>query len=203
MHIKYNRTSTTQQKGNRFSEDKSNYDLVLQDTISGTVPFKDRPKAKMICEYISKGIVKSLTIEEFSRIGRNTSDIITNLAWLDEMKVNVKVRNIGLESRPNGLKNPIWDLIATVMSGIYALELENIKERTHAGRVAYLKNGGVLGRPMGTEENGNKFLQKEKSVKIIKALKRNLTIREVANLTDSSTRTVQKVKTLATEYNLL
>jgi len=40
MRIKYNRVSTLQQSGDRFTMDKENYDLVLLDKVSGSVSFK-------------------------------------------------------------------------------------------------------------------------------------------------------------------
>lgn len=40
MRIKYNRTSTLQQEGERFKLDKDNYDLTLFDKgVSGKIPF--------------------------------------------------------------------------------------------------------------------------------------------------------------------
>ena len=44
MRVKYNRVSTLQQSGDRFTVDQTNYDLVLFDKISGSVPFKEREK---------------------------------------------------------------------------------------------------------------------------------------------------------------
>jgi DNA invertase Pin-like site-specific DNA recombinase len=196
MKIKYNRVSTLQQSGLRFTEDKEKYDLVLLDKTSGSLALKDRPKGKVLFDLIENGKVTELVIEEFSRIGRNTGDVINNLIWLEAKKVNVIVRNIGLQSRPNGNKNPIWDLISTVMTGLYAMELENIKERTKMGRLVYVQNGGTLGRPSGTNESDLNFLKKEKSQQIIKGLKKGLTIREISAVTGASTRTIQKVKSL-------
>lgn len=94
--------------------------------------------------YVGKqGKLKELVLEDLSRCGRNTGDVISTLEWLEENKVNVNVRNIGLESRPNG-KKPIWKMITSVMSSLYEMELENIKERTHYGRMMYVKNGEIL-----------------------------------------------------------
>ena len=53
----------------------------------------------------------------------------------------------------NGKKNPIWNLITSVMSSLYELERENILERTEMGRKMYVMNGGKLGRKVGTTEN--------------------------------------------------
>ena len=80
-----------------------------------------------------------MVVEEFSRLGRNTGDVIRTLEWLEENKVNVLVRNIGLQSRPTGTLNPIWKMISSVMSSMYEAELENIKCRTAAGRMAYVE----------------------------------------------------------------
>ncbi len=203
MKIKYNRVSTLQQSGLRFTDDKEKYDLVLLDKTSGSKALKEREKGKVLCELVESGKVTELVIEEFSRIGRNTGDVINNLIWLDSKEVNVVVRNIGLQSRPNGKKNPIWDLVSTVMTGLYAMELENIKERTTVGRLVYVQNGGTLGRPSGTNESQLEFLKKEKSQKIIQKLKKGLTLRETSAATGASTRTIQKVKNLASKHSLL
>ncbi|HZK92971.1 MAG TPA: hypothetical protein VFC67_02100 [Prolixibacteraceae bacterium] len=40
MIVKYNRVSTLQQGGNRFSADNEKYDLTLLGKVSGSVPFR-------------------------------------------------------------------------------------------------------------------------------------------------------------------
>jgi DNA invertase Pin-like site-specific DNA recombinase len=142
-------------------------------------------------------------VEEQSRLGRNTGDVIQTLEWLDKHEVNVVVRNLGIQSRPNGKKNPIWKMISAVMSSLYELELENIKERTKTGRMIYVQKGGVLGRPVGTNETEKDFLEKEGTTSILRYLHRGMTVREISKLTNSSTRTVIKVKKLATKHQLL
>lgn len=194
MRIKYNRVSTLQQSGNRFTADNENYDLVLLDKVSGSVAFKDRPDGIKLTKLIEAGKVEEIVIEEFSRIGRNTGDVINVLSWLEEKEINVVIRNMGLQSRPNGVKNPIWKMISSVMSSLYEMELENIKERTTVGRMVYVQNGGTLGRPLGSSENDKLFLQKPASQQIIKGLKKGLTIREIGKISNSSTKTVMKVK---------
>jgi DNA invertase Pin-like site-specific DNA recombinase len=164
MRVKYNRVSTFQQSGERFTIDKEKYGLVLLDKVSGTVPFRDRPKGKEIVQLVENDTLSELVVEEFSRLGRNTGDIIQTLEWLEEHRVNVCVRNIGLQSRPGGNKNPIWKMISSVMSSLYEMELDNIKERTAMGRLVYVQNGGRLGRPENSNESDKKFLEKEKTV---------------------------------------
>lgn len=203
MRVKYNRVSTLQQSGNRFTDDKEKYDLTLLDKVSGSLPFKERPKGKELTKLVDENKVKELVVEEFSRLGRNTGDVINNLQWLEDKGVNVVIRNLGLQSRPNGKKNPIWKMISSVMSSLYEMELENIKERTQVGRQVYVQNGGRLGRPDGSIETETEFLKKEQTQKIIKSLKKGLTIREICKVVDCSNKTIIKTKKLSIKHGIL
>ncbi len=122
--------------------------------MSGKVPFSKREKGNVLIQLVEEGKVKELVVEELSRLGRNTVDTLTTLKWLEERNVNVVVRGMGnLQSSVNGKKNPIWNLITSVMSSLYEMERENILERTEMGRKMYVLNGGKLGRKKGTNEN--------------------------------------------------
>lgn len=202
MKIKYNRVSTIQQSGNRFELDNDTYDLTLLDKVSGSIPFMERPKGKEVVQLVEAGKVSDLVVEEFSRLGRNTGDVIRTLEWLEEKKVNVHILNNGLQSRPNGKKNPIWKMISSVMSSLYEMELENIKERTMMGRMVYIQRGGKLGRPEGSNENERQFLNKEKSQEIMKYLNKKRTIREISKITSTSNKTIIKVKRISDKYGM-
>jgi DNA invertase Pin-like site-specific DNA recombinase len=201
MKVKYNRVSTISQTGDRFTMDKDIYDLVLLDKVSGSIGFKDRPKGKELSGLVEEGKVTDLVVEEFSRLGRNTGDVIRTLEWLEEKEVNVIIRNMGLQSRPNQKKNPIWKMISSVMSSLYEMELDNIKERTMVGRQVYVQRGGILGRPSGSNESELSFLQKEMSINVIKLLKKGLTIRETSKVLGVSTTSVMKVKKIFIKHN--
>jgi len=202
MRVKYNRVSTQIQSGNRFEADTEKYDLTLLDKISGTVPFKDRPQAKILINQIELGLVKEVIVEELSRLGRHTGDCISTLEWMDEKGVNVFVRNLGVQSRPNGKKNPIWNVITSVISSLYALELDSIKERTSVGRQIYVQKGGILGRKVGSTLSDRDFIEKPKSKKIVEYLDKGWTLREIAKQLDCSTKTIQKVKIISTNLFL-
>lgn len=196
MKIKYNRVSTILQTGNRFANDNDVYDETYLDKVSGKVPFSSRPYGRELLKLVIDGKVDTLVVEELSRLGRNTGDVITTLEKLDHHRVNVIVRNLGLQSRPNGAKNPIWKMITSVLSSLYEMELENIKERTSVGRMIYLSNGGKLGRPCGSIESEKKFLAKPKSQQISKLLERGRTYEEIIKITGCSKNTISKVKKL-------
>lgn len=203
MKIKYNRVSHVSQLGNRFTEDNDTYDLVIMDKVSGSVSFKDRVGGKQVVELVENGSLKTLVSEEFSRLGRNTGDVIRTLEWLEENNVNVVIRNLGLQSRPNGEKNPIWKMISSVMSSLYEMELDNIKERTSVGLQVYVQNGGKLGRPVGTNQSENQFLQKEMTRQVLFYLRKGKTVREISNKLGCSNSTVIKTKKIGVKHALL
>jgi DNA invertase Pin-like site-specific DNA recombinase len=195
MRVKYNRTSTIQQLGERFKLDKDNYDLTIFDKgVSGKIPFSEREGGIKLTQLVNEGKVTEVVVEELSRLGRNTIDTLTTLKSFDDSGVNVVVRGMGnLQSMVNGKKNPIWNLITSVMSSLYELERDNIIERTEMGRKMYVMNGGKLGRKVGSVE-GRDFLKKEKTQKIISLLEKGKSVRDISGRLGVSTKTVVKVR---------
>ena len=196
MKVKYNRTSTIQQEGKRFDLDKNEYDLTLFDKgVSGKIPFSERTEGNKLTQLVNEGKVSEVVVEELSRLGRNTIDTLTTLKSFEDNGVNVVVKSMGnLQSMVNGKKNPIWNLITSVMSSLYELERENILERTEMGRKMYVMNGGKLGRKVGTTENRSDFLKKEKTQKIISLLEKGKSVRDISGRLGVSTKTVVKVR---------
>ncbi len=196
LKIKYNRTSTIQQEGERFKLDKDNYDLTLFDKgVSGKIPFSEREKGRELTQLVQNGEFDEVVVEELSRLGRNTIDTLTTLKFFEENGVNVVVKSMGnLQSMVNGKKNPIWNLITSVMSSLYELERENILERTEMGRKMYVMNGGKLGRKNGTTESRNDFLKKERTQKIISLLEKGKSVRDISSRLGVSPKTIVKVR---------
>jgi DNA invertase Pin-like site-specific DNA recombinase len=196
MKVKYQRTSTSSQLGKRFEKDTNRYDLVLFDQgISGTTEFKTRTNGKKIVQLVESGKLSELVVEELRDIGRSMVDTITTLAWFEEHKVNVVIRSMGnLCSRVNGKPNEIWGLISSVMSSLYAMELENLKIRTDMGRQVYVMNGGKLGRDKGTNESIKDFLNKPKCKEIISLLNKGKSVRDIAGRLEVSLNLVVKVR---------
>lgn len=204
MKVKYNRVSTIGQSGDRFSADNEKYDLVLLDKVSGTVPFMEREKGKEIVKLVEDGKVTDIVVEELSRLGRHVGDVYATLQWLDSQGINVVVRNMGnMQSRPNNEKNKYFDFVTSMLNSLYSMELENIKERTMAGRMVYVQAGGKLGRPTGSTENEKQFINKNKSREILKYLNKNRTIREISKITSTSNKTIIKVRRIGEKYGML
>lgn len=196
MRIKYNRTSTLQQEGERFKLDKEKYDLTLFDKgVSGKIPFSEREGGIKLNKLVNEGKVKEVVVEELSRLGRNTIDTLTTLKSFEEKGINVVVRGMGnLQSMIDGKKNPIWNLITSVMSSLYELERENILERTEMGRKVFVMKGGKLGRKVGTTESRKDFLNKERTKKIMNLLDKGKSVRDISGRLGVSTKTIVKVR---------
>ena len=196
MIIKYNRTSTINQKGERFKLDKDNYDLTINDFgVSGKIPFNKRDGGYKLIELVKEGKVTKIVFEDLSRCGRTLKDSINTLDFFFEKGVVIKVRNIGIESHtPNGEKNPMWNIVTSILSSVYEMERERILEITEMGRKQYVLNGGKLGRKVGSEESEMIFLKKPQTKSIIKLLKMGKSNRDIIGRLNCSPKTITKCR---------
>ena len=191
MMIKYNRTSTINQKGERFKLDKDNYDLTINDFgVSGKIPFNRREGGSKLIELVKEGKVTKIVFEDLSRCGRTLKDSINTLDYFFEKGVVIKVRNIGIESHtPNGEKNPMWNIVTSILSSVYEMERERILEITEMGRKQYVLNGGKLGRKVGSMEDKMVFERKPQTKSIMKLLKMGKSNRDIIGRLNCSPKT--------------
>ena len=198
MIIKYNRTTTINQKGERFKLDKDNYDLTINDFgVSGKIPFNKREGGYKLIELVKEGKVTKIVFEDLSRCGRTLKDSINTLDFFFEKGVVIKVRNIGIESHtPNGEKNPMWNIVTSILSSVYEMERERILEITEMGRKQYVLNGGKLGRKVGSMEDKMVFERKPQTKSIMKLLKMGKSNRDIIGRLNCSPKTITKVRKL-------
>ena len=204
MRVKYIRWSTLQQTGARQLLDSTNYDLVLQEQISGSIAFAKRPKGAELIKMITTGKVTELFVEEFSRIGRNSYDTLTILNLCEQKGVIVHIQNMQLSSIVNGKPNPVFKMFSHIVSVIAEQEKELIRERTENGKIAARNRGIIFGRKPGSNERKVDFLNKPANQNILKLLKTGeFTVRKVVEITGASSATVIKVKKIAMEMKQL
>ena len=204
MRVKYIRWSTLQQTGARQLLDSTNYDLVLQEQISGSIAFAKRPKGAELIKMITTGKVTELFVEEFSRIGRNSYDTLTILNLCEQKGVIVHIQNMQLSSIVNGKPNPVFKMFSHIVSVIAEQEKELIRERTENGKIAARNRGIVFGRKPGSNERKVDFLNKPANQNILKLLNTGeFTVRKVVEITGASSATVIKVKKIAIEVKQL
>ena len=203
MIIKYQRTSTTSQEGNRFQLDTDSYDCIYFDRgVSGLIPFDQRTEAKKIIKLIEAKKVKNIVVEELRDIARDISGTINILKYFEDNGVCVTIKAFSLHSHVDGKKNELWNLVTGIMSSLYSMELENLRTRTRNGLIAYQLRGGKLGRKIGTHENESKFLAKPKNIEISRFLKMGKSVRDIAGRLNVSTATVQKVRNIVNKRTM-
>jgi DNA invertase Pin-like site-specific DNA recombinase len=184
--------------GERFKLDKDTYNLTINDFgVSGKIPFNKRDGGYKLIELVKEGKVTKIVFEDLSRCGRTLKDSINTLDFFFEKGVVIKVRNIGIESHtPNGEKNPMWNIVTSILSSVYEMERERILEITEMGRKQYVLNGGKLGRKVGSMEDKMVFERKPQTKSIMKLLNMGKSNRDIIGRLNCSPKTITKVRKL-------
>ena len=71
MNVLYCRVSTIDQKTDRQKINEKDYNKVIEDKCSGSIPFFDREGGKEIQKLIEHGIIKNLFVYQIDRLGRD------------------------------------------------------------------------------------------------------------------------------------
>jgi DNA invertase Pin-like site-specific DNA recombinase len=109
--------------------------------------------------------------------------------------INIIIDNFKLHTLlPNGEKNSMVQTMLSIASTFASMELSLIQERLNSGRAKYIRDGGVLGRKIGSEKDPKRLMTEHAD--IIKFLKQGQSVRNIMKLTSKSSGTIQKVKKL-------
>lgn len=135
MRIAYIRVSTTQQNTERQYNILETYDIekYYEEKISG----KDtnRQKLREMLEFVRKG--DTIYIADFSRLGRNTKDLLEIIEYCNQKGVAVVSAKESFDtSTPNG------KLMLTMLSAINQFEREILLERQREG-IEVAKSKGI------------------------------------------------------------
>jgi len=200
--VKYIRVSTDNQ--NTARQETNDIEQFI-DVCSGSIPFMERPKANELVQYIKDGDVSHVIVSQIDRLGRNFYDILATLQFFNEHNIILKVENLGIDSmidKDGQLKeNATFKLIISVLGNIAEMEREAILERQKQGIAIAKAKGTYKGRIKGSAEPIDKFLDRHKNV--IKELNNGESYRRAAKLCGVSLGTVQKVKKLMDEQNIV
>ncbi|HET9328312.1 MAG TPA: recombinase family protein [Candidatus Eisenbacteria bacterium] len=100
----------------------------LDDGISGTVPFEERPGGAALLQAAREKKIDTVVVFKLDRIGRRTTVTLRAVEVLEALGVTIKAA-----SEPFDTSTPAGRFSVAVMAGAAALEKENIVERTSAG----------------------------------------------------------------------
>jgi DNA invertase Pin-like site-specific DNA recombinase len=197
MKVLYVRVSTLDQKTDRQRVNEKDFDLVIEDKCSGAISFFEREGGKEIKKLVDEGILKSLSVWQIDRLGRDLRDIINTIHYFNEKKVSINFISQGLTTLDHqGKENPISKMMISILGIVGEMERTQIKERQREGiRIAKMK-GSYTGRKKGSQETVLSFLSKEKNKKAVDYLKKGFKVVEVAKLTGLHINTITKIKKL-------
>ena len=199
----YSRVSTQGQDINRQIDELRAYaisqswtvDAIFAEKISGAKKNDERLELSRMMDYIDAHQVDKVLIWELSRLGRNTIEVLKTIELLNEAKVSLFIRNYSIETLDaDGKPNVMAQFLITILAEIARMERSTIKERMNSGYKQFRSLGGKVGRKEGYTKSSDMYRNEYSD--IIRLLKKGLSLRNVAKLTNHSLNTVSKCKRL-------
>ena len=197
--VLYCRCSSLDQKTDRQKINEKEYDIVLEDKVSGAIPFFEREGGKEVKKLVDHEIISSLHVWTIDRLGRNLRDILNTIHYFTERNIAIHFVSQGLKTLDeNGKENSIAKLMISVLGVVSEMERNQSKERQLEGiKLAKLKGNVYQGRKEGSKEDLLKFLSKEKNKKALDYLKKGYKSVEISKLLDININTLTKIKKLS------
>jgi len=197
MKVFYVRVSTIDQKTDRQRINDKEYDLVVEDKCSGSIPFFEREGGKKILKLIDKKIITSLSVWTIDRLGRDLLDILNSIQYLSERGIKIHFIQQGLVTLDDdGKENPISKMTVSILGIVAELERKLLKERQSEGIQLAKLRGVYKGRVHGSKEDIRRFLSKPKVAKTIDYLKKGYKASEISRIVGIHVNTITKVKTM-------
>ena len=188
MKVKYIRVSSIGQNTDRQDDFNGK---TYTDECSGSIAFKDRPRAK---ELLADKDVTEVLVHSIDRLGRNTIDIMQTIQGFTERGINVVSEKEGLHTIVDGKENPVAKMMIGILGTLAEFELTRIKERQAEGIAKAKQKGSYAGRLTGSTESTETFANKKSTKEVLKYLRQGYSISKAAKLSSTSTGTVKKVK---------
>ena len=202
MKVFYSRISSNDgsQNDERQLQNLKEFDYVLSDKCSGTIPLWERPKGSQITKLITENKLKELHIHSIDRLGRSTMDVLSIWKELTEKGIRVVCRNPNFQNITDEGKTDMFsELMISILSTMSDFERKMIRERQMEGIRIRKEKGLYKGRQIGTTDSIEKFLNKPKSKDILRDLDNGYGIREISEMRDCSFSTIYKTKRLSEE----
>ena len=171
----------------------------FEEHISGAKKNHERPVLQECLTYCIEEKVDVLLLSELSRLGRNVDEVLANIRFAKENRLNVYFQKEGISIYgTDGKENPYLTIMIAVLGTCAQMERENIHYRLQSGRKVYVdKNIAATGKSgLGRKEGYRKPVEtkKEEYKEALKLLRAGYPIRKVAKLTEVSESTIKRLK---------
>ena len=200
MKVFYSRVSSTDGSQNpaRQLQNIKDFDYVLTDYCSGSIPLYERPQGSQIKQLIEKSRITYLEIHSIDRLGR---DLLSNLnVWeeLTKLGITIVCRNPNIRNiDDNGKVDYFSQLMMSMLATMSSFEKSLIRERQLEGIKIRKQKGLYGGRRIGTIDTPERFLKRDKNKKIIEYLKKGYSYADISRIIPCSATTIVKVKKTA------
>ena len=202
MKVLYVRISSVDQRSDRQRVNEKEFDLIVEDKCSGSVPLFERQGGKKLLKLIEKDIEFTLHVYSIDRLGRNLKDLINTIHFFNEKGIGIHFISQCLKTiDENGKENPISKMIISILGVVSEMERNQIRERQREGIELGKLRGVYKGRQRGTTEDKFQFLSKHK--KVVELLQKGYKGTEISSITGRHVNTISKVKKMLEEQDLL
>jgi DNA invertase Pin-like site-specific DNA recombinase len=201
MKVLYSRVSTLSQNPERQLTKSKDYDYVLTDYCSGSIPLFERPQGSQLKKLIDGGDNVEIHVSSIDRLGRDLLSTIQSWKWFTDHKVKLVCKNPNITNlNEDGTIDKFSELMMSILSTMSSFEKTLIRERQMEGIRVRKEKGLYSGRRIGTTDTKERFLSKPKNKQIMDYLKRGTySYEEIGKIIGCSTTTITKVKKMSTE----
>ena len=174
-----------------------NINKVYEEKVSGYKKNEDRPVFTKMLEDINTNQIDKILVWELSRIGRSVLNSLQNIQILHDLKVGIYIKNFNLETlNDDKTPNNLSMFMVQILFAVASMESKMTLSRLQSGYRNHIKKYGSksVGRKKGNTDSDDTILERHSDV--VKLIKRNISIRNIAAITNKSTNTILKVKKL-------
>lgn len=158
---------------------------VIEETVSGSVPAKERKGFQKLLERIEEGDV--LVVTKLDRLGRNAMDVRSTVETLAAKGIRVHCLALGGVD----LTSPAGKMTMAVIASVAEFERDLLVERTQAGLERAKSEGKKLGRPSSNKGADVAQLKSEGLSQSEVAEKLKISLSTVKRLWNTNTETLQ------------
>ena len=99
----------------------------IAEKVSGVKYNQERDGLQELLAMARKRDINKVLVQEVSRLGRSTVEVLNVLEELTKLQISVYVQNFGIETLKNGKRNPIAQFMFTLLAEFARMERETLR----------------------------------------------------------------------------
>ena len=115
ISVLYVRISSLDGKTDRQRVNQEEFDRVIEDKCSGSIPIFEREGGRQLKKWIDEGVISSISIWQIDRSGRDLRDILNFIHYTTQRKIPIHFISQGLRTiDENGEDSDLFDVLSFV-----------------------------------------------------------------------------------------